>query len=371
VKSIKSVDNTTKILPIRSNVKIYLLSTTDQINTLEHIGLINYFKPYKRTQKMLSGDFCISTRLTFRGCTFRGDLQDYIMSSAEWKATPFHFRLYFNAFTTKGKTSHVLMVDVDCPNIDLGIKFFQQWYNGELSNSPNNLPYMFWPLFKKDYMDKERLRIIIDNDHHIGSDSVIGLTGLQPLDSLVQLVNGKHTTIWRLLLSIPAAGTVTGQLFMQVECQTTNDWILCCFQHQDTSKVILRLGSLAESLRRCVHPTSILQLFLSSEGITFTSQVAQLTKGQNRLPRLEVPTHTENYISQSMQCLYTPIVKRLAKEMDPATSVHQEVAVAIPQTPQPHMRQQLSQSLLQCRYYQPLHELAKRLQQFRSYSARL
>jgi hypothetical protein len=284
---------------------------------------------------MLSRDFCISTRLTFdslkehpafntwlmhngynvlynacqlanmvkigflsrvRGFTVRGDPQDYIMSSAEWKATPFHFRLYFDAFITKGKTAHVLMVDIDRPNIDVGIKFFQQWYNGELSNSPNNLPYMFWPLSKKNYMDKERLRII----HHVGSDSVIGLTGLQPLDSLVQLVNGKHTTIRRLLLSIPAAGTATGQLFMQVECQTTNDWILCCFQHQDTSKVILHLGSLEESLRWCVHPTSILQLFLSSEGITFTSQVAQLTKGRNRLPRLEVPTHTENYVSQSM-----------------------------------------------------------------------
>jgi len=371
VKSIKSADNTTKILPIRSDVKIYPLSTTDQINTLEHIGLINYFKPYKRTQKTLSGDFCISTRLTFdslkehpafntwlmhngynasynacqsadmvkigflsrvQGFTFRGDLQDYIMSRAEWKASPFHFRLYFNAFTTKGKTAHVLMIDVDHPNIHLGMKFFQQWYNGELSNSPNNLPYMFWPLFKKNYTDEERLRIITDNDHHIGSNSVIGLTGLQPLDSLVQLVNGKHTTIRRLLLSIPAAGTVTGQLFTQVERQTTNDWILCCFQHHDTSKVTLRLGSLEESLRRCVHPTSFPQLFLTPEGITFNSQVAQLTKGRNRLPRLEVPTHTENYVSQSMQRLYTPMIKRQATEMDPATSVQQEAAVAIPRS---------------------------------------
>jgi len=57
VKSIKSADQTAKILPIQNDVKIYPLSTTDQINNLEHIGLSNYFKPYKRTQKTISGVF--------------------------------------------------------------------------------------------------------------------------------------------------------------------------------------------------------------------------------------------------------------------------------------------------------------------------
>ena len=255
VRSIKSADHAAKIQPIRSDVKIYPFSTTDQINSLEHVGLYNYFKPYKRTQKTISGDFHISTTLSFedlkdhpacntwlmrngynalynacqsadmvkigflsrvRGFTFRGDLQNYIMAGTEWKANPFHFRLYFDAFTTKGKTAHVLMIDVDRPNIEIGIRYFQQWYNGTLTNSPNNLPYMFWPLFKKSYADEERLKIITDNSHHVGSDSVIGLTGLQPLDTLVQLVNGTYTTIRLLLLSIPTTGTTTGQLFLQV-----------------------------------------------------------------------------------------------------------------------------------------------------------
>lgn len=355
VKSIKSADQSACILPIRSDVKIYPLSTTDQINSLEHIGLTNYFKPYKRTQKTLSGDFCISTKLPFesvrdhpafntwlmhqgyyvtynacqtadmvkigflsrvRGFTFRGDLQDYIMGSAEWKASPFHFRLYFDAFTVRGKTAHVLMIDVDRPNIELGIRFFQQWYNGTLKNSPNNLPYMFWPLFKKTYSDEERLKIIIDNAYHISTDSVIGVTGLHPLDSIVQLINGTYTTIRKLLLSIPASGTVTGQLFLQVERQTTNDWLLCCFYQQDTSKVTLRLGTLEESLRKCTHPTSIPLLFTSSSGLSFTNQVGQLAKGRNRLPRLEVPSYTADYVSQSMERLYTPTAKRQATEMD-------------------------------------------------------
>jgi hypothetical protein len=356
VKSIKSADQTVTILPIRSDVKIYPLSTTDQISTLEHIGLYNYFKPYKRTQKTLSGDFHIPIKLPFEdlkghpafntwlmhngynvlynacqtadmvkigflsrvtGFTFRGDLQDYIMASAEWKATPFHFHLYFDAFTAKGKTAHVLMIDVDCPNIKLGIRFFQQWYNGTLTNSPNNLPYMFWPLFKKSYSNEERLKIITDNSHHISNDSIIGLTGLQPPDTLVQLVNRTYTSIRLLLLSVPISGTTTGQLFLQVERQTANEWLLCCFPQQDTSKVIMRLGTLEEYLRKYVHPDSLCHLFISSDGLTFTNQVTPLTKGCNKLPRLEVLAHTADYVTQSMQKLYNPTAKRQATEIDP------------------------------------------------------
>jgi hypothetical protein len=356
VKSIKSADPSARILPICSDVKIYPLSTTDQINSLTHIGLNNYFKPYKKTQKTLSGDFCISTKFPFesirehpafntwlmhqgynvtynacqtadmvkigflsrvRGFTFRGDLQDYIMGSAEWKASPFYFRLYFDAFTVRKETAHVLMIDVDRPNIELGIRFFQQWYNGTLTSSPNDLPYMFWPLFKKTYSDEERHKIIIDNAHHIGTDNVVGITGLHPLDSLVQLVNGTYTSIRKLLLSIPASGTVTGQLFIQVERQNTNDWLLCCYYQQDTSKVTLRLLTLEDSLRKCTHPTSIPLLFTSSSGLSFTNQVGQFTKGRHRvLPRMEVPSYTADYVTQSMQRLYTPTAKRQAMEMD-------------------------------------------------------
>jgi hypothetical protein len=127
------------------------------------------------------------------------------MGSAEWKAFPFYFRLYFDAFTAKSKTAHVLMIDVDRPSIELGIRFFQKWYNGTLTNSPNSLSYMFWPLFKKSYTDEERLKIITDNADHLGADSVIGLAGLDPSDNLVKLVNGTYTSIRKLLLSMPVA----------------------------------------------------------------------------------------------------------------------------------------------------------------------
>jgi uncharacterized protein YoxC len=193
---------------------------------------------------------------------------------------------------------------------------FSAMVHGTFTNSPNNLPYMFWPLFKKSYADEERLKIITDNSHHVGSDSVIGLTGLQPLDTLVQLVNGTYTTIRLLLLSIPTTGTTTGQLFLQVERQTANEWLLCCFHQQDTTKVTVRLGTLEDSLREYVHPDSISSLFTSADGLTFTNQVAFITKGKNRLPRMEVSTHTADYVTQSMQKLYTPTAKRQVTEMN-------------------------------------------------------
>jgi len=156
-KSIKVSDHSSKILPIRSDLKIYPLSTTDQIINLEHVGITHYFKPYKRSQKTLAVDFYEQTKYNFdeflshqgivtwlmqfgysmvksccqtadmvrigflsriRGFTLRDDFQDFIASSKEWKVNPFHFRIYFDAIGAKGRSAHVLMVDVDCPSID-------------------------------------------------------------------------------------------------------------------------------------------------------------------------------------------------------------------------------------------------------------
>ena len=161
VKCIKAADSTAQVLPICSNINMHPILTIDQLNSLEVIGITSYFKPYKRTQKHISGDFHIATKLpfeelkehpTFRmwllqngyntmrsncqtadmvhlgflsrvcGFTYHDDLQDYITSSQHWKDKPFHFKMYFDAFTTKGKTADVLMIDADCPNIKAGYR---------------------------------------------------------------------------------------------------------------------------------------------------------------------------------------------------------------------------------------------------------
>jgi len=182
------------ILPIHNDIKIYPLSTTDQINNIESIGVTNYFKPYKRTRKAISGDFFISTKLLFddlknhqafqtwlyhhgysiiknscqtadvvrvgflmqvRGVMYHNDLQDFITSMVPYMTAPFHLRLSYDTLTCKGKIVYVLMIDVDCPNVDQAINFFQEWFDGDKPTSPNEIPYLFLPLFKKSYTNEE------------------------------------------------------------------------------------------------------------------------------------------------------------------------------------------------------------------------
>jgi hypothetical protein len=64
-RSVKATDHSAKILAIRSDVQIYPLTTTDQIMNLEHTSLFKYFKPNKRSQKTIAGDFFVQTKHTF------------------------------------------------------------------------------------------------------------------------------------------------------------------------------------------------------------------------------------------------------------------------------------------------------------------
>jgi hypothetical protein len=124
-KSLKSIDPQLQVLPMHNDHQIHPISTTDQINNVDEIGLLNFFKPYKRTKKTLSGDFHIGTKLTFnelkantnftmwlhmngynvmlnscqtsdmvrigflnhvRTFTYRDDLKMHIMQSDQWKS---------------------------------------------------------------------------------------------------------------------------------------------------------------------------------------------------------------------------------------------------------------------------------------------
>jgi hypothetical protein len=213
-KCLKATDNIVQVLPIRSDTKIHALTTTDQINHLEPIGIQTYFKPYRKTQLHISGDYYIASKPSFqdlrehknvqtwlvqhgygmlwsncqssdmvkigflsrvRTFTFQDDLQKHITSSPEWKAAPFHFRIYFDSFNSRTKSAHILMIDVERPKIEVGLQFFPTWYDGKLKNSPICIEYLFLPLYKKFYTDDERLKIITDHHHYLGNDSVVAL----------------------------------------------------------------------------------------------------------------------------------------------------------------------------------------------------
>jgi hypothetical protein len=161
-KCLKKLDPQAQILPLRNDCQVHSLTTTDQINNITEVGLLNFLKPNKRSQRSLSGDFHIGTSLTFdelkthskimkwfnlygysntlSGCqtsdmvcigflsivrrfTYRGDLRNFVMNTKGWEYSPLSFRLYFDTLSSgaKGKQTYVLMINVDRPNIEIGL----------------------------------------------------------------------------------------------------------------------------------------------------------------------------------------------------------------------------------------------------------
>jgi hypothetical protein len=101
-------------------------------------------------------------------------------------------------------------------------------------------------------LDNERKNIIKDSDHHMEGVNVISVTGVNDLNSLVNLDQDVTTSIHHLLLAIPARGTSSNKLFLQIEWQAGNDWLHCCFYTTDFTAVSLCLGSLESLLKKYV-----------------------------------------------------------------------------------------------------------------------
>jgi hypothetical protein len=375
-KCLKSIDPRLQILPMRNDRHIRPLSTTDQINSIDEIGISNFFKPYKRTKKSLSGDFHIGTKLTFdevknhkdfmtwfhmngynvflnscqtsdmvhigflsrvRTFTYRDDICAHIMNSELWKGNPFHFRLYFDTFSTnaKGSLTYGLMIAADRPSIEKGMAFFQSYFDGDQFNPPNKLAYLFLSLFRKNYSDDERLTIIKDNDHHTENVSIVALSGLNNLNTVVNLNQGTKTTIRHLLLAIPAQ-TSTNKLFMQIERQPSNQWLLCCFYTTDAANVSLRLGSLENLLKRYVKIDDYSLLFTSPDySLQFNSQAAPVKKGRSQKVIQETPETTTTYARTAMQKLCPLNPKRLAVEYAESPGTAQPVIPPQTITPAP------------------------------------
>jgi len=55
ITCLKSIDNNLQIMPIRNDIKIHPLTTTDHIQNLPESGPQPYFKAYKKTLKHFQG----------------------------------------------------------------------------------------------------------------------------------------------------------------------------------------------------------------------------------------------------------------------------------------------------------------------------
>lgn len=141
-------------------------------------------------------------------------------------------------------------------------------------------------------------------------------------------MNDVHTTIQKFLLSLPAANTISGKLFIQIERQPVENWHLCCFYSSDATKITNKLASLQESLKKFVSPHSWSDLFTDENGITFSGQAAHLMKNKkNKIVFQEQSPQTTAYVNQLFQNLYTPKAKRPATDMEEQP---QEQAVVTP-----------------------------------------
>ena len=175
-------------------------------------------------------------------------------------------------------------------------------------------------MFKKSYAEDERKSIIADNDHHTDNINVVALSGLQDLDNLVQLSQGTTISIRHLLLAVPAPGTTTGKLFLQVERQANSDYLLCCFHSADAAKITVRLGSLELLLKKYIKPVELTKLFKdSSHSLKFNGQYAPMKKGKIKFRITQVPDETSSYATHAMSKLISPSLKRLASELDEST----------------------------------------------------
>lgn len=202
------------------------------------------------------------------------------------------------------------MVDVDRPNIEIGLKLFQDLFDGDLPSSPNKIPYLFFPLFKKSYNEAERKSIIADNEHHTENITVVAISGLHDLDNLIQLSQGTVISIRHLLLAIPAPGTSTGKLFLQVERQANSDFYLGCFPASDSAKITIRLGLLENLLKKYIKPQDYPKLFKdTSYSLRFNGQAAPLKKGKP-FRFSDVPEETSSYAKHAMSKLVTPHQKK-------------------------------------------------------------
>jgi len=135
---------TTYILPIRNDNQTSPIKNTSQLNELTQVGAKLFHKASKSSGSNISGDFHVSTTLSFqdlslhplivnwlnlngyymilnecqssdmvkigflsrvRPFTWRDDLKDMIPGTAEWENNPFHFRFYAGSLSCNKKVA--------------------------------------------------------------------------------------------------------------------------------------------------------------------------------------------------------------------------------------------------------------------------
>jgi hypothetical protein len=186
----------------------------------------------------------------------------------------------------------VLNVHAEKIHAEAAREYFQTLFDGKRLDSPNGIPYQFFPTYGNIFDEHDLPKILYDNSKHTEPHGVVLISGFHPMDTLVRLNNNISTTIRTILLNIPALrGSVYQKLFLQIEHQPNTDWIVCAYQTDDQDRVKTRLTSLYTSLKKLV-PENQWDTIFSLPKLKFSGM--QVLKTTTKKPRFTV-----NFVSQS------------------------------------------------------------------------
>jgi hypothetical protein len=297
--------NQITICPIRNDSRVSPLKTTPQVNELTLVGAKSFFKASKPHSSSVAGDFHIFTSLSFsdlcadtkilnwlnlqgyfivlcdcqssdmmrigflsrvRSFLWRDDLKEMIKDTQEWQENPFQFRLYFGSISSnkRGEMAPVLMVEVEGDNINLGMDFFCNIFDGETPLSPCGIAYLFLTLYKNMLTVAERVKIIQDINLHTGHCQLIRLYGLQDIDTLVTLKQGVKIRLRKLILNLKSPQS-TEKLFLQVEQEAEPASIICAFDSTVPDAVMSHIPLLSKYIRQCVQDEDHKKIFLHED----------------------------------------------------------------------------------------------------------
>jgi hypothetical protein len=365
-KCILSTNNQSKLLPIRTNSKVLHLRTTDQINELTPIGAINFFKPNKGTSKTLTGDFHISSPLSYEELeahpkiaswlgmngyniikcecqtsdmvligilsrvqhfAWRADQRDIILNTPAWKENPFYLRLYPGTLSCNSKSTmtNVMMVEVDRSNITSGIQYFQTHFDGVNKLSPSNIPYSFYTLYQNRLNDEERLEIIKDSKRFTDCVSILHMKGIADIDQIVTLKRNIKVKLRTLLLRIPVKATSTQVLFHQIEKQKDNqngsEWLTCAFYTVDTKNVLSSLPKLAALIKQYTDTEDHDKIFNNCDHkLYFETKTIPVKNGQLTTSSKPVPIETQEHTAKMLGR-----IQAIAPKRESANSVSNEI----------------------------------------------
>jgi hypothetical protein len=122
------------------------------------------------------------------------------------------FDLYISDFIANNKKTKMLFVSAEKSKQEEVLNLFKSIYDG----SPKECPMLFIPLRENTHTSPEyRSKILLNNDKFHGKEVAVCIGGLNDLNNMITLKNGKAVSIHSLLKGFPATPGMSCSLLFQ------------------------------------------------------------------------------------------------------------------------------------------------------------